>query len=208
MDAFPAITHYKTHGFSGFVRKIFAIFRDLPKLSEFGRFERKIFLKTSPLGDDVSVAVLGGTAEDKDYLDEDPESQGDVEEECQADCENAHNRNHYLQDKLQNAFRGMSRVEVVDSQPAEEEGEQERRGPALAGYLVRKERSLGIADLGDLGDEARRLFRRRGLDLGQLHAALAAVLCAVLVFGTTLLTKHTILPRTRNPVRLRFCRSS
>jgi hypothetical protein len=24
-------------------------------------------------------------------------------------------------------------------------------------------------------------------------------LCAVLVFGTTLLTKHTILPRTRNP---------
>ena len=93
----------------------------------------------------------------------------------------------------------MSRVEVVDSQLAEEDGEQERRGPALAGYLVCKERCLGIADLGNLGDEARRLFRRRGLDLGQLHAALAAVLCAVLVFGTTPLAKHMTLPRTRNP---------
>ena len=43
--AFPAITSYKTHGTSGFVRKNFETFRDLPKLGEFGRFERKIFLK-------------------------------------------------------------------------------------------------------------------------------------------------------------------
>ena len=43
--AFPAITHYKTHGLPGFVRKIFATFRDLPKSGKFGQFEIKIFFE-------------------------------------------------------------------------------------------------------------------------------------------------------------------
>ena len=43
--AFPAITHYKTHGLSAFVRKIFATFCNLSKLGEFGQFEIKFFFE-------------------------------------------------------------------------------------------------------------------------------------------------------------------